>query len=75
MPSLEAVAAVEIAEFADGSQVIGLKIVGVDLQAVGRFRLFEFDHAAEGEIHFGFVENVEQNDVVAAMPQPAERLQ
>ena len=50
-------------------------MAGVDLNLVVRLRVFELDHAVEREPHFGLVEDVEQNHVVPAVPQPPQRLQ
>ena len=47
---LETIAAVEFAEIADRFQIVGLKTVGVDLQSLSRFRLFELDDAVETEM-------------------------
>ena len=54
--------------------VVAAVAAGVDDDLLVGFGVLELDHPVVGERHFGFVENVKQDHIVAAMPQPAECL-
>ena len=56
-------------------QVVAAHALGVERQLVGRLHVLELDQALEREMHLGLVEDVEQDDLVAAVAQVVQALQ
>ena len=57
------------------SQIVGLHALGVHRHSAILLHVLKLDQAFEREMHLGLVEDMEQDDVVAAMPQLIEALQ
>src|SRR5262245_13771994 len=66
--------------FVEGAEALQLTLIvlpvtaGIDDDFFLRLGVLELDHSVVGEVDLGLVEDVEQNDVVAAVSQPAEGL-
>src|SRR5262245_21944455 len=72
---LKALLAEEGAEGLDLALVVAAVAAGIDDDLLLRLGVLELDHALIGKVDFGLVENVEQDDVVAAVPHAAEGLE
>src|SRR5262249_25449054 len=64
---LGAFGAIALLKLRDRLQVIAAHALGVEDEFFRRFHVLELDQPLERKMYLGLVENVEQDDVVAAM--------
>src|SRR5207245_11672126 len=72
---LEALRAVKLLELAQRLQVIAAHASSIDGQAVVLLHILKFNYPIEGKVDFGLIQNVEEDYLIAAMPQMMQAFQ
>src|SRR4029079_9430151 len=72
--SLKALLLVERTKAFDFALIVGAVAARIDDDFFLRLGVLELSHPLVRKIALGFVEDVEQDNIVAAMPQPPQRL-
>src|SRR5260370_22112090 len=73
--SFGAFSPVKVAKFLDRLQVVAVHAAGVDHQLLVILDVFKLNRAVKGKMDLGLMENVEEDDFVAAMAQVMHPLQ